>query len=483
MRRILRRTLALSLMTTLLLVALAGSAVWVAVAWLFALAVFTTWKRPVLGVVWILGWTLAVEQYQYSWFRPFTLEVPLYDNISHFTPLAGMDANPLELMLVSLAVVLLLRARKDPPAAALNPFSLPVGLFGVAVTGWVVYGILKGGAMNVALWEVRALAYFCLLVIVVPLAIRSERDVRTLMWAAIAAVGVKVLQGVWNYLVVLGGDLSGVRSVTPHEDALFIAWLTILGLAFLTWRTGGAQARALAFLAPAAAMTFVATDRRAAYAALFVGLVLFTVLAMTDVQRRSAVVRVAVSVAVVAGLVVGLGWNMSGPLGAPASVVRSITAPEDAEDIESTLYRRHEEASLLRSVRSKPVFGLGFGRPFQEHGTLVDIGFKLSNVIPHNEILWVWSKMGTVGFALFWAVMGGIIASAVVTFRKAGEPYFKAVAALVACAVPMQLIVAFVDLQLTYARNMVFLGVLVGVLAVIPVLDARRTAVARGAAR
>lgn len=434
-----------------------------------------TWHRPALGIASVLGITLLVEQYNFgvNVFRPITALVPLFDNASRITGVRGFEASPLEILLFAVAVVVLTRAVTRHAQVRKNPLTVPVLAFLIALSASLVLGLARGGAFTIALWEVRGLVYFCLLVFVVPQTVATRRDVRMIMWVAIVVIGVKAAQGVWNYAIVLKGDVGLVGSVTGHEDALFIAWMFVLLVGLLVYRAARRQRLALLATAPLMAFAFVATERRAAYAALALGLVVLAALVASDVSKRRLLVKVGVPALVIFVLMAGVGWSSSGALGAPARVIKSIVAPQSVEDVESNYYRQVENENLMDAIKTQPVFGLGFGRPFQRPGQrgIVDVGFSLENYIAHNEIMWIWAKMGTLGFALFWVMMGGFIAFGGVVFRTVRQPYSKVLAALVTCAVAMQIVVSSVDLQLTYARNMVFLGVLVGILARLPALD------------
>ncbi len=434
--------------------------------------IVATWYRPALGVASVLGLTLLFEQYDFARFRPITRQVPFFENASQITGLKGFETTPLELMLVVLALVVLAHLVLKRRAIQGNPLAAPVLVFASGLVLWLAYGLAAGGQLNIAFWELRGFAYFTLLVLLLPQVLVTKRDVRMMLWVAILTIGVKAAQGVWNYAVVLRGDTSGVRSVTGHEDALFMAWMVVLLVAFLLYRTGGRQKTVLLVLAPVLALSFVFTDRRAAYVALAIGLIVMAVLGWTDRVKRSVILKTAVPIVLVVAFIVAAGWNSAGLLGRPAQTLRSISAPDNPEDAASNYYRRAEEVNLIHAIESSPVFGLGFGRPFQQpgQGGIVDIGFTLENVIPHNEIIWVWAKMGTLGFSLFWVMVGAVVVFGGVIVRTAREPYTQAVAAFVAAAMTMQVIVSYVDLQLTYSRNMVFLGVLVGTLASLPAL-------------
>ena len=432
-----------------------------------------TWHRPALGVASVLGVTLLVEQFDFALFRPITRVVPLFENASRITGVRGFEASPLEMLLLVLTAVVFVRAVVGRGPVRENPLLMPVLVFLVALGASLVFGLVMGGSFSVALWELRGLAYFCLLVFVVPQTLAARRDVHMIMWVAIVMITVKAVQGIWNFAVILKGDVSVARSVTGHEDALFIAWMLVLLVGLLLYRTGRRQRIALLAAAPLMAFTFVATDRRAAYVALGLGLIVLAALVATEPSKRRLLLKAGVPALVILVLVIGAGWNSTGPLGAPAGVVKSIIGPTNEEDAASSYYRRAEEANLVNAIEANPVLGLGFGRPFQAagQGGIVDVGFSLENYIAHNEIIWIWAKMGTVGFGLFWVMIGAVIAFGGMVFRTARHRYWKVLAAVIAAAVAMQVVVSYVDLQLTYARNMVFLGVLVGILARLPALD------------
>lgn len=435
--------------------------------------VVAAWYRPVLGVALVLAPTLLFEQFEFALFRPITMLVPFFANIADIVGGGGLKATPLELMLATVAGLVGVQIALGRRSMRPNPLGLPVFVFTVGLAGWLLYGLLTGGSLTVALWELRGLAYFCLLVFVVPHVLSDERDVRLLLWVPIVMIGVKAVQGVWNYGVVLRDDVVDVRSITAHEDAVFIAWMVVFLLALLLYRTAPKQRTVLLVLSPVMAFTFVQTDRRAAYVAMAVGIVVLAVLVATDRKRRGLMVAVGLPILLAILLVVGVGWNMSGLLGAPASVVRSIVAPDDPTDAGSSYYRVIEETNLFESIQSNPILGIGFGRPFQQPGQngIAVLSYELANVIAHNSIFWLWAVMGTLGFALFWVMIGSLIVFGCVAFRTSEAPYTKAVAALVTAAITMQVIVSFVDLQLTYARNMVLLGVLVGILSALPSLQ------------
>lgn len=464
-----RRTRTVALVALLLSLVAAGLILAFPPGWIGMLVclgvafIVFTWQRPLYGVAFVLGASILFEQFDFGSYTPITRRVPFFENASSITKIKGFEASPLEILLVVIAAIVILRLLLRRQSLKTNPLVAPVLAFAVSMALWLVYGMLSGGRLNIALWEMRGLAYFCLLALLVPQVIAEKRDIALLLWISVIAVIFKAAQGMWNFIYILDWNMSGERSVTGHEDALFMAWIIMLVVALQVYRSGAGKRIFVYLFSPILVFTFVITDRRAAYVALVLGLIVLAALVSKDASKRMLIVRTAIPLVLIGILMVGVGWNSDGVVGIPAQVVRSIVDPGNQEDIDSSYYRAAEEVNLIHAIESSPIVGLGFGRPYQETGSLVDIGFSLADVISHNEIMWIWAKMGTLGFAIFWAMFGYIMVFSAVEYRKIEDSYLRAIALFVACAIPMQLMVSYVDLQLTYARNMVFLGVLVGI--------------------
>jgi hypothetical protein len=69
-----------------------------------------------------------------------------------------------------------------------------------------------------------------------------------------------------------------------------------------------------------------------------------------------------------------------------------------------------------------------------------------------------------------------LVAESVWTYRHVSDPLLRTLAAIVPVAIINQLIASYYELQLTYSRNMIFLGTLIGLLGPIrawglPVVD------------
>jgi hypothetical protein len=119
------------------------------------------------------------------------------------------------------------------------------------------------------------------------------------------------------------------------------------------------------------------------------------------------------------------------------------------------------------TFRSVPFEGLGFGRKYET--PLVWWNFLEATPImaytPHNQLVWMATTMGSVGFFWFLLFFNTFLFQASHIFTTLKDPFLKAVCAFIIVSVINQLVVTYFDMQLTWPRNMVYLGVLMGLLS------------------
>jgi O-antigen ligase len=102
----------------------------------------------------------------------------------------------------------------------------------------------------------------------------------------------------------------------------------------------------------------------------------------------------------------------------------------------------------------------------------VGANFPLSRYIPHNEIVWVLVKTGIVGFFVFWYFFNSFVVYGAGVLKRLRDPYLAAVCVVAVVAVVNQLVVSYVDMQLNWARNMAYLGLLFGLVPAVERIDA-----------
>ncbi len=425
----------------------------------------------------LLAGILVNDQYAIPGFTPITRELHFFSNLKENTYLPFFEAgvvNPVEIHLVFICFSLLiwLAVKRDFHLRAI-PVWMPYILFLGSLVFAFLYGMRGGGDFLIALWEIRALLYLCLMYLIVPQIIQTREQIMVVMWIAIFGIAIKAFQGVARF-VDLGFTTGGFAVLTNHEDPVFMVLLFILLIGFLVFNVKHPQRYWMLLLLLPLIFGFYTGMRRASYASFMVCIA--AVVVLLPVAKRWTFAKYALPILGVILVYSAVFWNSSGALARPVQMIKSGFETPNKEtnfrDYSSNLYREYENYNLARTVANNPLIGIGFGKRYEQPIPLVNIRFTLRDYIPHNQILWVLIKMGGLGFLAFWLFFNSFAAKSAMVFTKLQDPYLKAVALVVAVAVINQLVVSYFDLQLTYYRNMLFLGVLMGLL---PALEAIAT--------
>jgi hypothetical protein len=315
--------------------------------------------------------------------------------------------------------------------------------------------------------------------------VERTRHVRTLVWVIILGAGVKSLQGLYVYLGVLHGHLEGHHAILAHEESFFLAAVVVLGGIFALHHRGQAQSRTILQLLPLIVIAVIANQRRVAYVALLAGFaVAWALTFVVAPQERGALVTVMrVALPLVVGYVLAFFPEPSF-IARPARAIVSVVYPDpgDRASLNSNRYRAIENHNLKVTVRENPLFGRGFGRPFFEVAPLPTSSTRSRHYlyIPHNTLYWVWMRLGAVGFLALWVLLGSIVVRGGFIARRLDDGYLRCVAVFVVAATIMEILFAYADLQLYSHRNVLYLGLLAGVLMRLPACDAEgRQAAAR----
>lgn len=240
----------------------------------------------------------------------------------------------------------------------------------------------------------------------------------------------------------------------------------IAGLASLIWLKNRRLVIPLGLMSALALVALLANGRRAGIDALAAGAAVILLLAFRfepDLRKRVAWLSV---VLVIAGAAfIGYAWDKQ--YGIQAQLVRPIRSLVDpsARDFSSDSYRIAETANLRFTFQTSPLIGVGFGSPFYIVFPMADISktYPLWNVIPHNSLMWVGMRMGTIGFAAFWGLIGLALLEGFYVMDRRRDPLLRAIAAFAIAAIVAELAVGYADLQLENYRNLIFLGVVIGV--------------------
>lgn len=376
--------------------------------------------------------------------------------------------NPLELhlLLIILAWILIFITRKNLYLQKIPNYIALILLF-LWLTLSFISGLSRGGEFLPALWELRALFYMGIMVVITPQIIQSRRDLINLLWVILSTLTIKALIGIVR-LVRLGFEFGERTQLTNHEDPLFFSSMMIFLLSLALFRYKSPQRKFLIWTFPIIITVFFFAQRRAAYGALFMSIITFIFLIQS--KQLKLLFKYVTPIFILFSLYLIIFWNSTGTISIPAQLVKaSVTDPKDPSDLRyySNLYRKIENYNLAQTIIRSPITGIGFGQKYDQPIPLVKIPFPLQDYIPHNEIYWILVKSGAIGFFLFFLFFNSYIFQLSNLYKKLSDPFLKSVCAMIIVAIIGQLVVSFYDLQLTYYRNMIFLGTLLGLLPTI----------------
>lgn len=373
--------------------------------------------------------------------------------------------NPLEihLLLILLIWLLIFITKKNLYFQQIPNWFILLLFFGWLIFSFI-YGMRRGGDFLPALWELRALFYMGILIIITPQIIQSKEQIQNLMWIIIVVLSFKAFQGIIR-IIRLGFNFGFRTELTNHEDPLFFISLftLLLSLVLLKYKSG--QKYYLYFTTPIILLVFFFSQRRAAYAALVVASIAF--IALLHKIERKTLLKILIPFILIFALYTTLFWDNQSTIGIPAQLIRaSITKPKGPQDMRyySNLYREIENFNLAQTIKKSPLIGIGFGIKYDQAIPLVKIPFPLQEYIPHNEILWIFVKSGALGFFLFWFFFNTYIFQTSFLYNHLRDPYLKSIASVIIVAIIGQLVVSYYDLQLTYYRNMIYLGTMMGLI-------------------
>lgn len=430
--------------------------------------------RPDIALYTFLFLVVLFDQFEVAGFEPATFQVMFFNNIKEIAYLPEIEQavfNPVEFHLViitlSWVVHYFINSHIDfRPIPVWPAFILFMGWFGLSF----FYGIMQGGDFLVALWEIRAVFYMAMMYLLVPQVIRTKKQINILFWVFIAAVTIKAIQGGVRY-ISLGFSTGGYETLTSNEDPVMMIPMIVFLMALLVFKTNSAQRTMLFICLIPILLGFYAGQRRASYAALLITIAAFLILLPPKVQW--SFLKKSLPFALVLGIYGAMYWNSDEPIAAPVQLIKSgIVTPDPEENLRhyySNVYREIENYNLSVTAQREPVLGIGFGNAYDMPVELANISFPLRDYIPHNQLFWVYIKTGAVGFMLFFFFFNAFAFRGVAVYTRLKDPYLKAVALVVVIAVLNQLVVSYFDVMLTFYRNMIYLGCLMGLL---PALEA-----------
>ena len=397
----------------------------------------------------------------------------IFQNYAHVN-FKGIPLNLFEVLIVIAGVCSCLRAvYTQTTSLRPGPLLLPVGVYmGFVIMGWG-NGIMTGGDFKISLLEVRSQLYFGLAYLMTFNLIRERKHLLTFFWIMVPCIALKAILLTFRRYVTMHGQLLPDQGVGAHEDAFFMDAFMMLLVALSLCKVLPRLRWFMWSMMPFVVLGNLVLNRRAATAALVLLVPLMLMAAYQALpQRRRMVLALGLVITVSFSIYYPLFKNSDSIFAQPARAVKSNFEP-DARDASSNASRDAENFDLMATIKSAPLQGYGFGRPFFEVMSMADVinVYDLEPYIPHNQILWIWERVGTFGFLSFWMMISSIIIYAGQTIRRTDvDDLTRAVGIFAMLVIAMLVIFGLLDLQLSNPRDVLFAALWTGAMAAAPTL-------------
>lgn len=422
--------------------------------------------QPRFGIYLIVFLGL-VGDIKISWWFPFAKNFSSRESLLYWND--SFSFSPLEISIALTAVIWFgrmalerkIRIKQGPLFWAALVFTFFIGL-------GLLVGLARGGSLNVALWESRAIFYILAMLVLTSNLLTRPEHIKTVIWCIIGALFIEGLIGSREVIFDLQFDFSTIETLVDHPAAIHINLVLILIAAAWLLKDSSLTLRLLPLVfLPPIILTYIATQRRAAFLTLAVALALLLFFLLRVRRRLFWVVAPPL-------VVLGLGylavfWNSGSALGLPAQAVKSVIAPQQAndKDLSSNLYRITENLNALFTIRQEPLFGVGFGRKFYILYPLPDISFFIWwEYITHNSIIWIWMKSGVFGFMSMAFLIGLSVLKGGRTAVQLPNGDLRVIAVSLTLYLVMHFIFAYVDISWS-DQSMMLVGTAMGMLTVL----------------
>ncbi|GEM_PF-482190 len=430
--------------------------------------------RPIFGLYLIVFCAVVIEQ------EPLTTTPIGTDHLYIFywpVKLQGLPERPIGFFILAVLAIIVLAGlvmRRRPLYG--GKLFYPFIFFLACVVMGILHGLASGGTFRIIVLEVRPFWYLFVSYILAFNIVSKVNHVRVILWITVLGTAIKGVQGTYIVYTYLGGHIEGHNEIMAHEQSFFFILVLLLLALMVLHRVQGGLLLALLFSLPCLLIALIANNRRADYVALLAGIaVAWVLIIILKPQSRRVLIPALLFCALLGGAYVLAFQKTSGPLGLPARAVVSVFHPSatDARDASSNAYRTIEDYDLKYTESQNPLLGYGFGKPFLQPQTLPNV-LELDPYylyIPHNNVLWIWMRLGPLGFGAFWYLIGAGIVSGCFIARRLKNPHLQLFAIFAVATLVMEVIVAYSDYQLFFYRNMIYVGILLGVMLKLPAIE------------
>lgn len=439
------------------------------------------WRKPALAVYIMTGAAVTFEIFPLGFPDSFTDTFPFFLNLNNSAGLP-LSTTPAEIVMALALAAWITSSAADravhrPGRRMLRAYLALVGAVLVAEA----WGLLNGGDFNISLWELRPQVYGFIMFLLAASLIRERRQVIILASVFLACSFFKAGIGYYRYSFTLQRNLGDSEAILGHEDSYFLVLFLVATVASAIWARRRRIVLVLLLVSPLVATVMLDNRRRVAMLAVWAA---FAVIAGLGIRYEAAIRRrIIIGSAIVVicfGAFLSAYWDAQ--WGLTGQIVRpfhTLTGQVDQRDYLSDLYRSNENMNIKASYATNPLIGMGFGRPMLLVYPLADISqqYPLWQYMPHNTDLWVAMRMGLVGMAAFWALIATVILEGVRAIRTQEDQLLRGVGAFALAAVVAELVVGYGDVQLENYRNMILLGVMIGLIDALPRMQTATSAI------
>ncbi len=440
---------------------------------IFAIPVII-WNWPIAGLYILIAGAAIIDNAVPTQPPIITGWIPLYLNIAnaigffaHTHPIGGIKATPAELIMGWTFLCWLVRSIVH------RDLKFEPGMFYIWIIFWILnvfraflYGLVTGGQFLTALWEIRAECYFVAAYFMASNLITDRRQLKVLLWISVLGIGLMGILGTAKYIRY--GPSVSHQGIMSHEDSLFFNIIFLVVLVLGLAKTEPWILFAALALMPTALIADLENHRRAGIAAFAVAVIpVLMMLAVSLKKRRRSVITFIIGFAVFSIFYLVAFWNAPGALAMPARAFRSKYGSPSSRDVMSDNYRLAENANLNFTRNLNLWWGYGYGKPYATPNPMPYIPDPLQLIIPHNGILWMWMRLGTVGFYCFWMMIALALVRGASTIRDMDDPLVQSFGIICIAMILMLIIYGQYDTQFAVYRSMYYSGALLGVLAVL----------------
>jgi O-Antigen ligase len=434
------------------------------------------WRYPMLLLYIVLTSTCLFEIFDTNHSDSITDKVPFFWNVNTIFQSRGANVKAVPLNIFEVLVVtaglcsgiqaILGRRVSLQGSILLRPM--------VAYLAFVFLnigrGLAEGNDYHIIMQEVRAQVYFLLSFLIAINLIKKSQHFTAILWISAATIALKGVLYTFRRYVTMAGLPLPDQGVGSHEEAFFFnCYVTLLITLWLCRSHLKLQLFMLMFL-PTVIMGNLATNRRAGTAALVVAVPILILAAYRALPaRRKMAAALGITLLIAGPTYYNAFKNSESAIAQPARAIRSHFQP-DERDLNSNQYRDAENLNLISTIKESPyttVMGYGYGKKMLHVAEIADISdvYELWDILPHNQILWIWMRTGTLGFIAFWGTITAIIirlCRIILLNDKDGDTTHKIFGIWGITILAMLMIFGLLDLQLSIYRNMIFVPIIFG---------------------